>query len=437
MFPETTEAFPVPGTGCASVQAARSTRRNCPPPASTRVVTASCGAKRDSRSNSHMAAFSASAWLGQRATTSRPPFRVSRSTADTIGAGSTTDSSGDQATTGLTAPLRVLQARCARRSAPTAALLLFGEAPLSTLGPRSALTDASGSTGSSHSQQRQESRSPTSLRVLMARGYGSPAANPTCLDGSWECPSHRRDANPDCGRASATVSGPLVNWDDVGVDEHLIVRVSAKAVLLDMDGVLVDSTGLVEKHWSQWAERRGLDAATVLRFAHGSPSREVVARFVSAEDVPVEAAWVDDLALRPTDEVPLPGARAVLTQRVLPVAVVTSATHAVARLRLTRAGLPVPAVLIGADDVARGKPDPLPYLRAAQLLQVPASDCVAVEDTPAGLASIRAAGAKPLALLTSHRADELSDALALLADLRSLRVLPAGVGWDREEVFLR
>jgi len=250
-------------------------------------------------------------------------------------------------------------------------------------------------------------------------------------------PLSSRDANPDCGRASATVSGPLVNWDDVGVDEHLIVRVSAKAVLLDMDGVLVDSTGLVEKHWSQWAERRGLDAATVLRFAHGSPSREVVARFVSAEDVPVEAAWVDDLALRPTDEVPLPGARAVLTQRVLPVAVVTSATHAVARLRLTRAGLPVPAVLIGADDVARGKPDPLPYLRAAQLLQVPASDCVAVEDTPAGLASIRAAGAKPLALLTSHRADELSDALALLADLRSLRVLPAGVGWDREEVFLR
>src|SRR5665213_2169834 len=115
----------------------------------------------------------------------------------------------------------------------------------------------------------------------------------------------------------------------VPVDEHLIVRVSAKAVLLDMDGVLVDSTGLVERHWSQWAERRGLDAATVLRFAHGSPSREVVARFVPVADVPVEAAWVDDLALRPTDEVPLPGARAVLTQRVLPVAVVTSATHAV------------------------------------------------------------------------------------------------------------
>jgi len=97
----------------------------------------------------------------------------------------------------------------------------------------------------------------------------------------------------------------------------------------------------------------------------------------------------------------------------------------------------VPSVLVGADDVARGKPDALPYIRAAQLLNVASSDCAAVEDTPAGLASIRAAGAKPLALLTTHRADELSDALALLADLRSLRVLPGGVGWDSEESVLR
>jgi len=214
------------------------------------------------------------------------------------------------------------------------------------------------------------------------------------------------------------------------VDETLIVRVSAKAVLLDMDGVLVDSTGLVQQHWSQWADRRGLDASTVLRFAHGSPSTEVVARFVPAQEVSVEAAWVEGLALHSaTDEVALPGAHDMLTQRVLPVAVVTSATRAVAMVRLTRAGLPVPEVLIGADDVERGKPDPLPYLRAAQLLNVAASDCVAVEDTPAGLTSIKRAGAKPVALLTSHSAEELSDALARLADLRSLHVLPAGVAW--------
>jgi sugar-phosphatase len=220
------------------------------------------------------------------------------------------------------------------------------------------------------------------------------------------------------------------HWHDVEMDPVLSPRVSAKALLLDMDGVLVDSTGLVEKNWSRWAERRGLDPAAVLRFGHGSPSREVVARFVPAAEVATEASWVEGLALLPTEEVALPGAKAVLTQRVLPVAVVTSATRAVAQVRLTRAGLPVPAVLVGGDDVARGKPDPLPYLRAAQLLRLAAGDCVAVEDTPAGLTSIRAAGATPLALLTTHRADELSDALALLADLRSLRVLPDGVTWD-------
>ena len=67
-------------TGRACAQTARSTRSNCPPPASTCAVTASSGAKLDSRSNSHTAAFSASARLGQRATTSRPPSRIIRST---------------------------------------------------------------------------------------------------------------------------------------------------------------------------------------------------------------------------------------------------------------------------------------------------------------------------------------------------------------------
>lgn len=77
------------------------------------------------------------------------------------------------------------------------------------------------------------------------------------------------------------------------MSEQPIVRLPAKAVLLDMDGVLVDSTSLVEEHWSQWSKRRGLDAAAVLRLAHVSPSREVVRRFVPVVEVPIEAAWVE------------------------------------------------------------------------------------------------------------------------------------------------
>lgn len=208
-------------------------------------------------------------------------------------------------------------------------------------------------------------------------------------------------------------------------------RLPARALLLDMDGTLVDSTDDVEKHWTMWAARRGLDPAAVLGHAHGSPSRETVARFVDAAEVATETAWVEGLSLHTEHERALPGAFDLLSQRILPVAVVTSATAAVAPVRLQRAGLPVPAVLVTADDVARGKPDPAPYLLAAARLGVDAADCVGVEDTPAGVASLRAAGASALAVTTTFSATALADAVTVLADLAGLRVEPDAVSWGR------
>jgi sugar-phosphatase len=204
----------------------------------------------------------------------------------------------------------------------------------------------------------------------------------------------------------------------------------ARALLLDMDGTLVDSTDDVEKHWTLWAERRGLDPAAVLVHAHGSPTRETVARFVDASEVAAETAWVEDLSLHTDHEQALPGAFDLLSQRFLPVAVVTSATTAVAPVRLQRAGLPVPAVLVTADDVERGKPDPAPYLLAAARLGIAVGDCVGVEDTPAGVASLRAAGASALAVSTTFPAADLAAAIAVLADLAGLRVGPGAVWWD-------
>jgi sugar-phosphatase len=207
------------------------------------------------------------------------------------------------------------------------------------------------------------------------------------------------------------------------------VHVSARALLLDMDGTLVDSTDDVEKHWTLWAERRGLDPAAVLVHAHGSPTRETVARFVGASEVAAETVWVEELSLHTEHERALPGAFGLLSQRFLPVAVVTSATTAVAPVRLQRAGLPVPAVLVTADDVERGKPDPAPYLLAAARLGVPTGDCVGDEDTPAGVASLRAAGVRALAVTTTFPAADLADAIAVLADLADLHVGPGGVWW--------
>jgi sugar-phosphatase len=209
----------------------------------------------------------------------------------------------------------------------------------------------------------------------------------------------------------------------------IVGQVAARALLLDMDGVLVDSTGAVEEHWGRWAERRGVPLAEIMKYGHGSPSREVVAHFVPADQVAAEADWVEGLVLEPAEEVALPGALVALSQTLLPVAVVTSATTRTARIRLARAGLPIPEVLVSADDVARGKPDPEPYRLGATRLGIDPAYCVGVDDTAAGLASIRAAGGVPIGLLTTYPDAEFGDAVASLPSLAALTITAAGVAW--------
>jgi mannitol-1-/sugar-/sorbitol-6-phosphatase len=82
----------------------------------------------------------------------------------------------------------------------------------------------------------------------------------------------------------------------------------------------------------------------------------------------------------------------VVAARGLPWAVVTSADTRLAQARLGAAGIVAP-VLVTTDDIAAGKPDPAGYLRAAELLGVPASRCLVVEDAAVGITAGRAAGA--------------------------------------------
>jgi sugar-phosphatase len=101
---------------------------------------------------------------------------------------------------------------------------------------------------------------------------------------------------------------------------------------------------------------------------------------------------------------------APLLLETLPVgswAVATSGTRAVATDRLQRAGLPIPGVLICAEDVPRGKPSPDVYLLAAAGLGVVPSQCLVIEDAPAGIEAARAAGMGVVALTTTHRREEL------------------------------
>ena len=155
-----------------------------------------------------------------------------------------------------------------------------------------------------------------------------------------------------------------------------------RGVLFDMDGVLVDSTAAVARVWSVWARKHGLDADAVVKIAHGRPSISTIRELLPASDHEAEDREVERLEIEDVEGiVALPGAAELL--RAIPAnkyAIVTSATRALAEVRLRAAGLPVPANLVTARDVQRGKPNPDPYLMGARILGVPPAECVVIED---------------------------------------------------------
>ncbi|HWF75164.1 MAG TPA: HAD-IA family hydrolase [Solirubrobacteraceae bacterium] len=194
----------------------------------------------------------------------------------------------------------------------------------------------------------------------------------------------------------------------------------AEALLVDLDGTLVDSTAPVRRAWSAFAGRHRLDPEAVHRFAQGRPSRETVGLLAPAADHEIEATVVEDAEVGDTDGVfALPGAAELLGSG-LPLAIVTSCSTALARARLGAAGLPIPPVLVTSDGLERGKPDPACYLIGARLLGVDPARCVVLEDAPAGILAGRAAGATVIALRTTHPDAELGDAHAVVDDLASL-----------------
>jgi|SRR5580692_1192142 sugar-phosphatase len=202
------------------------------------------------------------------------------------------------------------------------------------------------------------------------------------------------------------------------------------AVLFDMDGVLVDSTPAVARVWTGWALEHGLVPDEVVRRAHGRPSLATIIELLpqgnhDAEDREVERREIEDIA----DVVALPGALRLL--QTIPQerwAVVTSATRALAEVRLRAAGLPAPRHLVTASDLARGKPFPDPYLKGAEILGVAPADCVVAEDAASGVRAGKAAGARVVALLTTSTEAELLNAGAdwIADDLSALSLETQG-----------
>jgi sugar-phosphatase len=202
----------------------------------------------------------------------------------------------------------------------------------------------------------------------------------------------------------------------------------ASAFLFDLDGVLADSTASVFRAWTTWANRVGLEPAELLPKVHGRRAIDTIRAVRPDVDADAELDFL--IGLETTDNhdvVPIPGARELLS--ALPIdawAVVTSGIEAVATARLVAAGVPLPRVMISAESVSRGKPDPEGYVRGAKELGVAPELCVVVEDAPAGAAAARTAGMRLLALTTTHGAEELEPADLIVADLSFVRLTELG-----------
>ena len=205
---------------------------------------------------------------------------------------------------------------------------------------------------------------------------------------------------------------------------------SCSAILFDLDGVLCDSTGAVDREWREWARRKGVDEDAVMAIAHGVRTIEVIRRVAPHLDAEVEADAIEnDEADDQAGVLVMPGAAELV--RSIPRGrwgVVTSGSRLLARARLPFCGLPVPEVLVTSDDVTNGKPDPEPYLKGAAGLGFDPAECLVIEDAPAGIEAARAAGMKVIGITSTYRAEALTQADAVIARLAQVQVPLNGTG---------
>ena len=194
------------------------------------------------------------------------------------------------------------------------------------------------------------------------------------------------------------------------------------ATLFDLDGVLVDSTRSVDRQWRLWAREVGIDPGRVIEIAHGRRTIEVVRLLAPHLDAEPEVVRIERREAADLEGVDvMPGSAELLLS--IPSekwCVVTSGTRYLAHSRLQHAGLPIPGVLVSADDVTQGKPHPEPYLLGAELLGFKPADCLVIEDAPAGIEAAHAAGMKAIGLTSTYSLAELYQADAVIQSLRSL-----------------
>jgi mannitol-1-/sugar-/sorbitol-6-phosphatase len=184
---------------------------------------------------------------------------------------------------------------------------------------------------------------------------------------------------------------------------------NCSAILFDLDGVLVDSTRSVSRQYRLWAQKANLDPRIVENIPHGVRAIDVVRQLAPHLGAEAEVERLEKMEAEDQEGVVvMPGATELLES--IPGnrwCVVTSGTRYLATCRLKHANLPIPRVMVSADDVSKGKPDPEPYLTGARLLGMNSSDCLVIEDAPAGIQAAHAGKMKVIAITSTYPASAL------------------------------
>ena len=199
---------------------------------------------------------------------------------------------------------------------------------------------------------------------------------------------------------------------------------NCRAILFDLDGTLVDSAFRVQRLWVEWGTRHGIDPQSIMDVMHGRRAGETIS--IVAPHLSVQ----EELETLENDEITdMAGVRPYTSAKILlsqlsskQWAIVTSGTLRVTSARIKHVGLPTPGVLITAEDVNAGKPAPDGYLLAARRLNVKPSDCVVVEDAPAGIQAGKAAGMRVIAITSSISTEYLNQADVIIQQLADIEL---------------
>jgi sugar-phosphatase len=206
------------------------------------------------------------------------------------------------------------------------------------------------------------------------------------------------------------------------------MKIRTRGLLFDMDGILISSIGSVERSWALWAQARNMDVTEIIANSHGQRALDIIRKLVPPEEVDAEFKRIEEIECEDTEGLQvLEGVKPILD--TIPQkfwTIVTSATERLARVRLCAGGIPVPENFVTSERVRKGKPDPEPYVKGAQLLGLDPLDCLVIEDSASGARAGKAAGCRVMATLFSHKKEDLEAAdyvVRSLADV-TVRILP-------------